>query len=134
MASVVVDTDVISLAFKKDSRIRGFRRHLIGRDWIISFMTLAELELWALGRNWGHATRERLERHLQAYQVQYSDRQLCRLWAEVTRGAQRKGRPIEVADAWHAATALAFDVPLVTYNPTDYAGIEGLTVLSGPAG
>ena len=29
-----------------------------------------------------------------------------------------------------AATALAMDVPLVTNNPSDYAGVEGRTILS----
>jgi predicted nucleic acid-binding protein len=129
MPAVVVDTDVVSFTFKRDTRAVPYRRHLVGRTLLVSFMTLAELDLWALRRNWGRPTRDRLERFLRHYVVQPYDRNLCRLWAEATDGARRKGRPIEVGDAWIAATALLAGVPLVTNNAADYAGVDGLTVL-----
>jgi predicted nucleic acid-binding protein len=44
--------------------------------------------------------------------------------------AVRKPRPIGVADAWIAATALAHGIELVTHNPADFAGIPGLTVVT----
>jgi tRNA(fMet)-specific endonuclease VapC len=44
--------------------------------------------------------------------------------------ARRAGRPIGPADAWIAATALRYGVPLVTHNPSDYTGVPGLSVLS----
>jgi predicted nucleic acid-binding protein len=130
MAAVVIDTDVVSYLHKKDSRARLFRPHVVGNERIISFMTLAELELWALERGWGPAARARLERHLQGYAVCFADAPLCRLWAEVRRRADRRGRPVSAADAWHAATAVALGTALVTHNPRDYAGVDGLTVLS----
>jgi predicted nucleic acid-binding protein len=34
------------------------------------------------------------------------------------------------ADAWIAATALAFAVPLVTHNPDDFKNVPGLTVIT----
>ena len=128
MGSVVVDTDVVSFVFKKDTRARLFHPYLVGQSQILSFMTVAELHQWALRRRWGSASRDRLDRHLQAYQVYYADDGLCRLWAEVGDCARRHGRAIEGADAWIAALALG--VPLVTHNPGDYAGVDGLTVLS----
>ena len=130
MPSAVIDTDVVSFEFKKDSRARLYRPHLLGRQGIIAFMTLAELDEWAEQRRWGQARRERMERHLARFVVYYADRALCRLWAEVRASAQRRGRPIDKADAWIAATALALGVPLVTHNPSDYAGVVGLTVVS----
>lgn len=130
MPAVVVDTDMVSFVFKRDTRARLFRRHLLGQSLILSFMTLAELHYWALRRNWGQPTRERLDRHLRAFDVYYADAPLCQLWAEVTRRAERQGQAIDKADAWIAATALALGVPLVTHNPTDYAGVHGLSVLT----
>jgi tRNA(fMet)-specific endonuclease VapC len=130
MPGVVVDTDVVSFVFKKDTRARLFHRHLVGQALILSFMTVAELRQWALRRRWGPASLDRLDRHLQAYQIYYADEGLCRLWAEVGDCARRRGRAIDVADAWIAAVALALGVPLVTHNPADYAGVDGLTVLS----
>jgi hypothetical protein len=44
MPAVVVDTDVASYLHKKDSRARLFRSRLIGREWVISLMTVAELD------------------------------------------------------------------------------------------
>lgn len=48
MAAAVVDTDVVSYRFKKDSKARLYRPHMTGREWVLSFMTLAELDQWAL--------------------------------------------------------------------------------------
>lgn len=38
--------------------------------------------------------------------------------------------PISAADAWIAATALLYGVPLVTHNRKDFEGIDGLVVIS----
>lgn len=45
-------------------------------------------------------------------------------------GARRRGRPIASGDAWIAATARLYAVPLVTHNADDYAGVDRLAVLS----
>ncbi len=131
---MVVDTDVVSYLFKRDSRAEAYRPHLTGRLLVVSFMTVAELDRWALERDWGETRRIRMERHLRNFVVHPFDRALCLRWAEATDGARRKGRPISVADACGAAaTALHHGVPLVTNNPDHYAGVEGLTTISEPA-
>lgn len=130
MATVVIDTDVVSYLFKKDTRARLYQRHLASHHWLISFMTVAELDLWALRHHWGTARKLRMENHLRHFAMYPFDRALCLRWAEVTDSARRNGQPIQPADAWIAATALQAGVPLVTNNPTDYAGVSGLTVLS----
>ena len=107
MPSVLIDTDVVSYLFKKDSSARLYRKHLIGNRWLLSFMTIAELERWTLDRNWGQASRSGLQRYLRSFEIYHSDHALCVLWAEISDGARRKGKPIDVADAWIAATALA---------------------------
>lgn len=58
------------------------------------------------------------------------DRILCARWAEVTVAAQTRGRRIECADAWIAATALAAGAPLITHNHNDYLGVPGLKLIS----
>ena len=58
------------------------------------------------------------------------DPDLCERWAHVTVMARRLGRPIQHADAWIAATALLHNVPLITHNRDDYAGVPGLVVVS----
>ncbi len=130
MPTVVVDTDVVSYLCKNDSRAPLYRPHLQGQLLPISFMTVAELEFWTVQRGWGSARRARLEQHLRNVTMQPVSRDLCRVWGEVTAGARRKGRPIECADAWIAATALIHGVPLVTHNARDYAGVDHLTLIS----
>ena len=53
IARVVVDTDVVSYIFKGDTRGDAYRRHLVGRLGIVCFMTVAELDRWALNHSWG---------------------------------------------------------------------------------
>jgi tRNA(fMet)-specific endonuclease VapC len=50
-SAAVVDTDVVSYLFKGDSRAEAYRLHLSGRLLVVSFMTVAELQRWALERD-----------------------------------------------------------------------------------
>jgi tRNA(fMet)-specific endonuclease VapC len=52
MTPVILDTDVVSFLFKNDSRADSYLPHLQDKQWLISFMTEAELEQWALLSNW----------------------------------------------------------------------------------
>jgi tRNA(fMet)-specific endonuclease VapC len=93
-------------------------------------MTLAELERWALERVWGTKRKLELAQHLTRYTVLPVSRELCLRWAEVGFNAKKKGRPIQTADAWIAASALNYQVPLITNNKDDYSAIDGLVVLA----
>jgi predicted nucleic acid-binding protein len=42
------------------------------------------------------------------------------------------GRPISVGDAWIAATALAYNAPLVTHNPDDFLNVPNLQRNNSP--
>lgn len=90
----LVDTDVISYLFRNDTRAEQFRPHLVGRIPAISFMTVAELDRWALQRNWGATRQQQMAQFLEPYLIVLVDRTLCRLWAEVCHTARRNGRPI----------------------------------------
>jgi len=93
-------------------------------------MTLAELERWSLERAWGERRKLELAQHLTRYAVLPVSRELCGKWAEVSFAAKRKGRPIQTADAWIAASALHYQAPLITNNPSDYSAVDGLLLLS----
>ena len=55
---LVVDTDVISYLFKQDTRADLYKPHLQGHLLLISPMTRAELEAWALEHSWGQTRRD----------------------------------------------------------------------------
>ena len=130
MNAAVVDTDVVSMLFKGDSRAQQYRAHISGRLLGISFMTLAELQRWQLERRWKPIRRAELAQHLNAYTVLPASRELCVKWAELSWAARLKGRHIQTADAWIAASALHYQVPLITNNAGDYGMIDGLQVLT----
>src|SRR5947208_259662 len=125
----VVDTDVISYLFRHDTRAEMFRPYLSGQLVAISFMTIAELDRWALQRGWGQPRVERMAQFLERFTIVLVDRALCLAWAEVSDQARRNGRPILAADAWIAATAIVLNVPLVTNNRADFAGVDRLELL-----
>jgi tRNA(fMet)-specific endonuclease VapC len=130
MNAAIVDTDVVSMLFKADTRADAYRTHITGRLLGISLMTLAELERWSLERNWGERRKSELAQHLIRYAVLPVSRDLRGKWAEVSFAAKRKGRPIQTADAWIAASALYYQVPLITNNRSDYSLVDGLALLS----
>ena len=92
-------------------------------------MTLAELERWPIEAQWGAAKRGLLVEHLKQFAVTPWNRTLCTVWAEVMSTARKRGFRIDCADGWIAATALLYDVPLVTHNRDDYRGVQGLKVI-----
>ena len=130
MNAAIVDTDVVSMLFKGDSRALAYRSHVAGRLLGICFMTLAELDRWSLERDWGQGRDLELAQYLTKYAVLPVSRELCAKWAEVAFAAKRKGRPIQTADAWIAASALHYQVPLITNNRDDYSSVDGLALLS----
>jgi len=92
-------------------------------------MTLAELERWPLEAKWGPEKRRLLAEHLKQFAVTPWDRALCTTWAEVMATARARGFRIDSADAWIAATALLYQIPLVTHNRDDYRGVQGLNII-----
>ena len=130
MSPVVVDTDVVSYLFRRASRAGLYRPHLDGELLVVSFMSVAELDRWALERDWGELRKQGMEEHLGNFVVYPYDRLMCRKWAEVLDGARKRGRPVGVADAWIATTALLHEMPLVTHNREHFSSIEDLKVIS----
>ena len=130
MTPAVVDTDVVSFLFKSDARAQDYLSFLPGRQLLISFMTEAELEQWVLLARWGPERVTRFRSFMNRFPSVPSSRDLILKWAEVMVAARASGRRIEAADAWIAATAILYDAPLVTHNPTDYSGVPNLTILS----
>ncbi len=95
MSQVVVDTDVVSFLFKNHPLGQSYDPELAGRVAVISFMTVAEVERWAVQHRWSVQRVHWLHLYLQRFTVVPSSPDLCRKWAEVMVAAQGAGRRIE---------------------------------------
>lgn len=116
-------------SFKRDSRAQLYLPHLENRQWLISFMTEAELEQWVLIAGCDSKRIEWLRIFLAKFVAVPSSRDLVLKWAEVMVTSRKNGRRMETADAWIAATALLYDAPLLTHNRSDYSGVPSLRVV-----
>jgi len=88
-------------------------------------MTVAELDRWAIQSKWGEARKNWLRLYMEPFSILVYNRALCTKWAEVMVAAQARGYRIECADAWIAATALLYDLPLVTTIARTTAAFPG---------
>lgn len=126
---VLLDTNVVSYFFRRDSRAAPYEAALIGQARAIAFMTLAELYKWPLERNWGARRRGELEDYLASHVVLPADDELARRWARLVTEQAKRGRSLSFADAWVAATALRHDVSLMTHNWRHFEGVPELRLI-----
>ena len=126
MAVLLVDTNIINYAYGEHSLWQDYAPLLEGQTLLVAAQSIAELRFGAKLKNWGERKRKRLEILLINYTVIYPNDDICTAWANVKVQSHQQGQPIRSANAWIAATALAFEVPLVTHNKKDFEFIEGL--------
>ena len=100
----------------------------------ICTITLAELSVGPLVADDPHERAAR-QAHLQQAEADFEplpfDAAAARAFGRVAANLRRAGRKqtARAYDALIAAVALANDLPVYTVNPTDFAAIDGLTVV-----
>jgi len=128
---VLLDTNVISFIFKQDSRAWPYERLLQSRQLAVSMMTVAELLQWTAVQQWGTRRISQLETLLvENYTILPIDMETCRWWGKIRAEGRKLGRPISPQDAWIAASALQYQLSLVTHNPSDFEVIDGLQIIT----
>lgn len=133
MNAVVLDTDVWSFLFKRDTRAEYYRQHLEGNVLSIAFQTVAELYQWAEINAWGARRRQKLGMWLRRFQVLGYDDETALIWAKIRAARMKEGQPLSAQDAWVSACALRHGYPLLTHNSADYVGIDGLVIVTATA-
>jgi predicted nucleic acid-binding protein len=124
---VVIDTDVASgLSQEREAAAAGPDAAAIA----LTFVTVGELHRGAEHAGWGGRRRAELEQWIDRQPFIPADYAIARRWGEMTGALLRAGRPLPVNDSWIAACCLHHDVPLMTHNPADFAGIEGLRLIT----
>jgi tRNA(fMet)-specific endonuclease VapC len=126
---MLIDTDIVSFFYKKDTRAKAYEAYVKGETLFISFITVAELYRWPFERNWGDAKKQELKEYLKNYTVLPYDDALAWTWAELV-GKTCRERPMALHDSWIAATALRHSLAIVTHNRKHFEHVPGLTIIS----
>jgi tRNA(fMet)-specific endonuclease VapC len=127
---IVVDTDVFSYMFRKDTRADFFRPMLTGKTLALSFMSVAELYYGALIASWGADRLSSLENTMKNFVVLPYNSLCCRKWADLRRTCENAGQPLGHADLWIAACALVHGCAVATNNSSHFRHVPGLKVIS----
>jgi predicted nucleic acid-binding protein len=129
---VLVDTN----AYINLTRGRKRSVHLIpfveGRRMVLSFVTVAELRLGAHKLGYNAESWRQLNADIGDAVVVSPDDQLSNEWARLVAEARRAGHALgqkaQAHDAWIAATATLYDLPILTED-SDFAGFGTLRLL-----
>ncbi len=130
MNPYLVDTNILSYAYKRDTRAEPYIEILTKSIIFYNFQTLAELKYWSVTSNWDRRKWQEFEDFLSGYTLVPQQAETTTHWVTAMNYTRPIGRKMFSADAWIAATALELGVPLVTHNQKDFFGIEGLEIVS----
>jgi predicted nucleic acid-binding protein len=132
MDRVVYDTNIASLALK-DGLPADLKARIPAAQPVLSFVTVGELEKWAVVRSWGQRPRGAMDRWTAGKLVIDSEESVSRIWGRLAGAAHRRGDGPSENDLWIAACCLSSGLPLVTRNVKDFAPVadhHGLVVIA----
>ena len=129
---VVLDINVVSYIFNRDSRAAYYRERLLANRQVISFQTLEESLFGAHRARWGVRRIGELSVYLAAYEVIWPTDDLVDVCARLRAERRAAGRELEMQDAWIAATALFLRCPLASQDG-HFAGIPNLELVRPPS-
>jgi hypothetical protein len=137
MSGFLIDTNVLSEYNRPGGPDVGVKHWLETTDrqsQYVSVITLAEIqkgiELLAEGKRRAQL-EEWLTQNLEAWfsgRILPVDRRVASQWASLAALGARAGRPLPAVDSLIAATALAYDLTIVTRNTRDFEGIGASTL------
>lgn len=126
---ILADTNIISFWIKGMPIGRQYKILATDKEVRISLVTLGEVLFGSERRHWGKARRQRALNFLRKFSVMPTAPDIARIYAEIRDQRASIGRPLESSDAWIAATAMWYDIPLMTHD-ADFFGIPGLQIIT----
>ncbi|HWK25343.1 MAG TPA: PIN domain-containing protein [Solirubrobacter sp.] len=134
--SVLLDTDVFSVLFLNGRDAQRYDAAVAGREMLLSAFSQAEVLAGAEMRGWGERRLAALEQVFASIVILEVTEGVVRSYARVRALAKRLGHPLhgdaQLVDRWIAATALEYQVPLLTGNRKHYGELPGLRLVEVP--
>ncbi len=123
VSGLLLDTSIV-VYLQNETTWKNLYAPIIKNEMLfISFMTLAELLEGAYRRCLSNKNIFKFQERLhQEYTILPFTEQICDYFGKIRPA--RKSRPISVSDALIAATAMTYDLSLVTHNRIDFDGIS----------
>lgn len=134
---LVVDTDIFIWLTRGKKQAASYAPLVTGKRMVLSFATVAELWRGAHTQKYGASSKTKLEADIGLAVVVPPSNELTHEWARITAQARSEGHPLgqkaQAHDAWVAATARHFEIPLLTGNRAHFQDVEGLLLVPLPA-
>ena len=92
----------------------------------ISFQTEGELGVWSASPTIPPAHAEQIRAFVRDAPILYANETVVAHYIAIVRRRRNAGRPENVKDAWIAATALAYGLPLITFDRHGFNDIPDL--------
>jgi tRNA(fMet)-specific endonuclease VapC len=126
---ILLDTNIVIYLTGSTTWKEDYFSLVDGKRWYISFMTFAELLEHGYHKKLSERNIRLLAQTLKDdHTVLPYNEDVCYRFGWVRH--QRRNKPISVPDALIAATALVYELPLVTHNARDFEGIDGLDMIT----
>jgi len=126
---LVADTNTLSYMFKRNALGETYRQLIDDRPTGITLLTVAELRAGVERGDWGPRKRAKLHKFLNRFFLVECTTEIAEVCGGILGQCIKVGRAMTLPDAWAAATAMCFDVPLVTHD-RDVEGVPGLRVVT----
>lgn len=124
---ILLDTNILIYLLKKDPLIMDFLEKFDTSIFYISVITWMEL---LTGSFHQEKRIKELERDLELFKRLSVTDNIARHAAHISQEKLRKKKKPHFQDILIAATAVNFQMPLVTNNPKDFRGIKNLKVIT----
>jgi tRNA(fMet)-specific endonuclease VapC len=123
-SSCLLDT-VILIGYLRGKQ--NIRQNLVSRTPYLSSISIGELYVGALRSHSTTNELQKITRLMTFANILVCDADTAECYGQIKHALWRKGRPIPENDIWIAATALQYELPLVS-NDAHFGEIDGLDV------
>ncbi len=125
----LLDTQIISYSGNRHSFAALYQDILASEAALfIALQSVAEIYFGARKAQWGAKKTAQLVETIDKYRVLIPQYETAQIWADVMVVSKRMGCALSSQDAWVAATAVSFELPLVSHD-NDFIEYPGLQIV-----